>query len=90
LDAAIRKRLYDISATCGALCDVLCGEDEDCAHDAWDSAGAALLDVLDVHKRDGRGCCTECRESGPGYEAESVPYPCPTVRAIAEQLEIEL
>lgn len=50
---------------------------------------AAILVVLDIHKRNGPDCCTECWESGPGYEGEPVPYPCPTVLAIAEKLEIE-
>lgn len=50
----------------------------------------ALFAVLELHKRSHFSDCTECRESGPGYEAEPAPYPCPTIRAVAEKLGIEL
>lgn len=78
-DAAIRTRLdeYDDSMT---RTGSLWGADE---------MRNALLAVLVAHERDSRGHCTECRESGPGHEAESVPYPCPTVLAIAEKLGVE-
>jgi hypothetical protein len=77
LDAAIRERL--------AL-------DENSHYFRYDSEmiQGAILTVLDIHKRNGPGCCTECWEFGPGYEGEPVPYPCPTVLAIAKGLGIEI
>lgn len=91
LDAAIRAKLEGISTASGDLCDELCGDDEgeSCAHDGWDDVSSALLAVLDVHACDDRGCCTECRESGLGWDGP-VPYPCPTVMEIAKGLGIEV
>jgi hypothetical protein len=54
----------------------------------------ALSAVLDVHHPEpetgpfAHSYCRECHEGGPGYEAEQVPYPCPTVLAIADKLGI--
>jgi len=52
----------------------------------------AILAAVEVHKPEWNGgtqICWCCREGGPGYEAEPVAYPCGTVTAIAEALEIE-
>lgn len=75
LDAAIRERL--------AL-------DEDGHYFRYDSEmiQGAVLAALDLHERNDRGYCTECWEFGPGYEGEPVPYPCPTVQAVAKGLGI--
>lgn len=79
LDAAIRDRLnkYDRSVL------------DTGSQWGAEEMQAAILGALDIHKRNGPGCCTECWESGPGYEGEPVPYPCPTAPAIAKGLGIE-
>lgn len=76
LDAAIRKRL--------ALHD-------DGNYFSYDSETiqGAVFAVLDLHKRNDLGCCTECKEIGLGWDGPA-RYPCPTVRAIAKGLGIEV
>lgn len=58
--------------------------------DRYWSLNGAVEAVLDLHAPDQRGNCSECRDGGPGYEAEPVKAPCPTVRAIAKGLKIVL
>lgn len=83
LYAAIRERL-------GAYVDEGCGySGHDCRVTGHDEMKAALLAVLERHKPDQWGNCSECREGGPGYEAEGVRAPCPSVKDIAEALEVQ-
>lgn len=80
LDAAIRAKLdrqRDTMTVDGMFISDITGD--------WEGA---LVAVLNIHKRDDRCCCTECQESGLGWDGQ-MPYPCPTVRAIAKGLGIE-
>lgn len=61
----------------------------------FDRMRDALLGVLEVHKpeRDSVGAkvwhnCASCRDTG--WNGPEVPWPCPTVLAIAEKLGIEV
>ncbi len=48
---------------------------------------AAVRDVLDMHQQhEDTGKCAECTYAP--YSAASVPWPCPTVRALAAHLDL--
>ena len=47
---------------------------------------AAVRDVLALHREDGYGECSHCPD--PSDAHWSVPYPCPTVRALAAHLDL--
>lgn len=84
LDAAIRERL-EIRDT-GESTDF----DPRFVYDC-ELVQGAMLAVLELHRPEAysrRPFCAHCRESGIGYEG-AVPYPCPTVLAIAKGLGIE-
>jgi hypothetical protein len=58
----------------------------------WSEYQDAVEAVLDLHAVTGTGpyvYCNECRE-GLGYDAGHADWPCPTVRAIAEKLGVDV
>lgn len=93
LNAAIRAKVHEVSQRLDDDCNMQCGVS--CASQGYDDITRGLLAALDVHRPEpyppsvAGSLCAECREAGPGYEAESTPYPCPTVLAIAKAFEIE-
>lgn len=56
--------------------------------DRYWSLNGVVDAVLGLHAPDQHGNCSECCGGGPGYEAEPVKAPCPTVRTIAKGLGI--
>ena len=56
------------------------------AHTAVPALTAAVRDVLALHREDGYGECSHCPD--PSDAHWRVPYPCPTVRALAAHLDL--
>jgi hypothetical protein len=54
------------------------------AYPGFEQMRGAILAALDLHADDGVGFCRECSDEFPA------PRPCPTLRAIAEKLGIEI
>lgn len=90
LDAAIRAKLN--SERLDGFESRPCLSVEGCDVNGFDEMRAALLAVLDLHKRSNNRRlqgCTECSATEVDRDWTVVPYPCPTVRTITEALGIE-
>lgn len=61
-----------------------------CAHDIRHDPKRVLRQVdahrkiLDEHRRTSAGNCEVCREYDFAYDYNPVPWPCPTIRALAD------
>lgn len=100
LDQRIRERLTSLG---NEACLGGCGcEDSRCIVYGFDEMRVALLAVLDLHKRHDKGLGYGSREEG-GYgtvpdvcgecgkiDEYAQKWPCPTVRAIAKALGVEV
>ena len=93
LDTAVRAKLDDwLGDICGAW-DNGCAIDE---HDHTIRMRAAIVAVLDLHKPrtavegplEGKPICDECSDGTNEWLATADP--CPTKRAIAEKLGVEV
>lgn len=87
LDAAIRAKLASWGDDpCGYATCVVVG---------WSEMRAAIVAVLDLHSTDGDGDCLVCVDWEEDEDGDLMPYrvpgePCPTKRAIAEKLGVEV
>lgn len=54
---------------------------ENASQEGLDPMAKALLDIMDLHCETTSGRCSECEDSG-----WRVPWPCPTLKAITENV----
>jgi hypothetical protein len=92
--ALIRAKLDEMVEDPGKPYQSCAGCEYDCNCQAYIGYQAAILAVLELHKRESDSvggtvsyCCSHCRDTGWGGPA--VDWPCETVETIAKELGIE-